>query len=225
MKTCPISVDKKGNIVSLSNISSSDSEYVFQPDHEPYTRSYLTKPILQLCTKMQAKKVLDLGCGNGVMCGDLINAGYETTGCDPSESGIEEARRLVPKGNFHVLGVYDDPKQLGETEFDLVVSAEVAEHLFSPRYLPRFAKQVLKPAGYLIVTTPYHGYLKNLIIALTNHWDFHHTVLWDGGHIKFWSKKTLSNLLTEEGFTVTQFIGTGRFPFLWKSMILVAKKD
>jgi len=47
---------------------------------------------------------------------------------------------------------------------------------------------------------------------------------WDGGHIKLWSRKTLSQLLSETGFRVVRFIGAGRMPFLWKSMIMIAGK-
>src|SRR2546430_2960792 len=45
-----------------------------------------------------------------------------------------------------------------------------------------------------------------------------------GGHIKLWSHKTLSQLLKEGGFRLVRFIGAGRIPLLWKSMIMVAQK-
>jgi len=45
-----------------------------------------------------------------------------------------------------------------------------------------------------------------------------------GGHIKFWSRKTITQLLSENGFEVTEFSGVGRFPYLWKSMVIVAIK-
>src|SRR5205823_87599 len=83
------------------------------------------------------------------------------------------------------------------------------EHLVRPRNLPRFAKQLLRPGGHLIISTPYHGYLKNLLLALTDKWDAHLNPFWDGGHIKFWSRKTLSQLLNEAGFRVVRFIGGG----------------
>jgi hypothetical protein len=73
----------------------------------------------------------------------------------------------------------------------------VIEQLVRPFSLPRFAKQLLRPGGHLIISTSYHGYLKNLILALTNRWDAHLNPFWDGGHIKFWSCKTLSQLLNE----------------------------
>lgn len=54
--------------------------------------------------------------------------------------------------------------------FDLVVSTEVIEHLYPPELLVRFARESLDPGGRLIVTTPHHGYWKNLALAATGKW-------------------------------------------------------
>lgn len=105
-----------------------------------------------------------------------------------------------------------------------MVSTEVVEHLYRPRRLPEVARFFLKDRGALVVSTPYHGYLKNLALAVSGHWDSHHTALWEGGHIKFWSRATLTQLLQDGGFEVTGFAGAGRMPFLWKSMVLLAEK-
>ena len=111
-----------------------------------------------------------------------------------------------------------------EGHFDAVVSTEVIEHLYSPHLLPRFAWHCLKPGGLLIVSTPYHGYFKNVALALLGKWDHHHTVLKHGGHIKFFSRTTLTNLLVDEGFIPQKFLGVGRLPWFWCSMILVMRK-
>jgi 2-polyprenyl-3-methyl-5-hydroxy-6-metoxy-1,4-benzoquinol methylase len=124
---------------------------------------------------------------------------------------------------FRQLGVDGDPSHHDIGDFDVAIATEVIEHLIRPRNLPRFAKQVLRPSGHLIVSTPYHGYLKNLVLAVANKWDAHLSPFWDAGHIRFWSRHTLSQLLTEEGFRVTHFIGAGRIPYLWKSMIIVSE--
>ena len=73
-----------------------------------------------------------------------------------------------------------------------------------------------------IISTPYHGYWKNLALAITGKMDAHFTALWDHGHIKFWSMKTLSELLYEAGFVNIRFERVGRIPPLAKSMIAVA---
>jgi hypothetical protein len=73
--------------------------------------------------------------------------------------------------------------------------------------------------GKLILTTPYNGYLKNLAIAVLGEMDRHVNPLRDGGHIKIFSVKTLSELLIAEGWSDLQFEFAGRSPYLWKSML------
>ena len=185
--------------------------------------------VLKLLQRTGARRVLDLGCGNGDLCGQLAGAGYDVVGAELDPDGVRIARQAHPQIPFHNFGVHDDPLVLlrreGERPFDAVVSTEVIEHLYAPHLLPAYARSVLVPDGHLIVSTPYHGYVKNLMLSLFNHWDKHHTPLWYGGHIKFWSAATLSRLLEDSHFRVTGFRGVGRLPYLWKSMLLVARKS
>ena len=69
---------------------------------------------------------------------------------------------------IHRLGVDDDPSVIGNESFDVAIATGVIEHVVKPLNLPRFAKQLLRPGGHLIISTPCHGYLKNLILALAN---------------------------------------------------------
>jgi 2-polyprenyl-6-hydroxyphenyl methylase/3-demethylubiquinone-9 3-methyltransferase len=106
-----------------------------------------------------------------------------------------------------------------------VLSLEVVEHLYDPRAFARSAFDLLLPGGKLILSTPYHGYWKNLAIALFHHFDRHHGPLWDHGHIKFWSERTLTSLLVEVGFAPPTFLHVGRaIPAFAKSMIAVGQK-
>ncbi|HET6892676.1 MAG TPA: hypothetical protein VFH31_16345, partial [Pyrinomonadaceae bacterium] len=73
-------------------------------------------------------------------------------------------------------------------------------------------------------STPYHGYFKNLAISLCNGWDKHFHVSTNGGHIKFFSKKSVHDMAGEAGFQNITIYGVGRLPGLWKSMILIAQK-
>jgi 2-polyprenyl-6-hydroxyphenyl methylase/3-demethylubiquinone-9 3-methyltransferase len=188
-----------------------------------HTEAYLWRHIFGLCAELRARRIVDIGCGNGALCHELASHGYEVVGCEPCAEILHSAQREAPGLVFHTLGVDDDPSVIGNESFDVAIATEVIEHLVRPFNLPRFAKQLLRPGGHLIVSTPYHGYLKNLFLALTNSWDAHLSPFWEGGHIKFWSYKTLSQLLNESGFHIVRFIGAGRLPFLWKSMIVVAQ--
>jgi 2-polyprenyl-6-hydroxyphenyl methylase/3-demethylubiquinone-9 3-methyltransferase len=170
-------------------------------------------------------RVLDVGCGNGFTSGEFIRRGCQTVGIDLSESGIATARSNYPGGRFEVLPADDELlDRLEEPPFDLVVSTEVVEHLYAPRSYARGCFHALRPGGRFICTTPYHGYLKNLLLSLLGKWDSHANPLWDGGHIKLWSRSTLSQLLTEAGFAHLQFRGAGRMPYLWMTMIMAGDK-
>jgi 2-polyprenyl-3-methyl-5-hydroxy-6-metoxy-1,4-benzoquinol methylase len=200
------------------------AEYPYGSGKAPHTEAYVWRHIISLCAELRARRIVDIGCGNGALCRELASRGYEVVGCDPSADGVRFAQSAAPELVFHQIGVDGEPTAVGHESFDVAIATEVIEHLVRPRNLLRFANQVLRTGGYLIISTPYHGYLKNLVLAFTNNWDAHLNPFWDGGHIKFWSRKTLSQLLSEEGFRVGRFIGAGRIPFLWKSMIVVAQK-
>ncbi len=187
------------------------------------TDAYLWPPVLrQLAALPAGSRVLDAGCGNGYFAKHLREQGYDVVGTDLEESGVANARKLCPQVRFEVASVYDDlAARFGK--FDAVVALEVIEHLYDPRVFVGRVRECLRPGGRFILSTPYHGYLKNLAIALSGKFDAHMTPLWDGGHIKFWSRRTLTTLLEEKGFRVEAFVGAGRLPYLWKSMILTAR--
>lgn len=170
-------------------------------------------------------RMFDAGCGNGALLRTLAPLVRERAGCDASEAGIAIARRSNPDARIERLSVYDDLRAVYGAGWDVVVSTEVIEHLYSPRVFVARARELLAPNGTLILSTPYHGYLKNLALAASNRFDAHMTALWDGGHIKFWSYATLRQLLREQGFARFRFIGAGRVPWLWKSMVVSARLD
>ncbi len=140
---------------------------------------------------------------------------------DLSREGIDIARRSFPGARFEVLPADDNLlSNLQADPFDVVISTEVVEHLYDPRAYVKGCFEAIRPGGRFVCSTPYHGYLKNLALALANKWDKHADPLWDCGHIKLWSRNTLFKLLTEGQFTNLQFRGAGRLPYLWMSMVV-----
>lgn len=196
---------------------------------EPNSCDYLGDEVVTILKHLKPGSILDIGCGNGALCNLMSNELPEANivGIDYDKEGVELASKHYPSISFYQYGVQDEPEELLAYEnvfFDAVVSTEVVEHLFIPGLLPHYANKVLRSKGMFIITTPYHGYVKNLILSIMDKWDSHHTPLWNGGHIKFWSKNTLTKLLNDNGFDVLEFRGVGRFRYLWKSMILVCQK-
>jgi 2-polyprenyl-3-methyl-5-hydroxy-6-metoxy-1,4-benzoquinol methylase len=187
----------------------------------------LARLFLKLIASLDnVNSICDLGCGNGYITGRLAELDYEVVGIDASETGLEIARQCYSKARFvHSLidGNLSNNGKLGK--FDLVVSSDVIEHLYCPSDLIDAAKSLLSPNGQLLIGTPYHGYLKNLVLSVTGKMDSHFTVLDVGGHIKFFSVKTLSELLITHGFSDLNFSFYGRAPWLWMNMICHARKN
>jgi len=203
------------------------SEFTWATDGPANGRSGegLADSIVELVTWTHGvETICDLGCGNGYITTRLASLGYAITGVDLSQSGLEIAR--TSNGNARYVKASIDGRlgsQLGNA-FDLVLSSDVIEHLYRPSDLLEAAHSLLKPDGRLIVTTPYHGYVKNLVLAISGKMDAHFSALHDGGHIKFFSTKTLSQLMESCGFTGLHFTFYGRAPWLWKNMICSARK-
>jgi 2-polyprenyl-3-methyl-5-hydroxy-6-metoxy-1,4-benzoquinol methylase len=185
---------------------------------------YIQQPLMQMLDKDKNRCILDLGCGNGYLVNQLLGLGFNIYGTDASEKGVAIAREKNPDRFFvQDLSTGKLPVELQGLKFDTVISTEVIEHLYNPQLFVEFCRDILTKDGELMISTPYHGYLKNLMLALFNKWDIHANPLWLGGHIKLWSAKTLSQLLTDGGFKVTDFKGCGRFPYFWKSMLIKAQ--
>jgi 2-polyprenyl-3-methyl-5-hydroxy-6-metoxy-1,4-benzoquinol methylase len=201
--------------------------YHWQSTDPSHTHAYLLAPVLAALAEQAwpagPRRVFDLGCGNGATAAALADRGYDIIGVDPSEAGVRLANAARPNLRIDVGSCYDDLAARFGT-FPAVISLEVVEHVFHPRKFAACVYDLLEPGGTAIISTPYHGYWKNLALALTGKLDAHFTALWDYGHIKFWSVKTLTALLAEAGFEVNKVIRVGRLPMFAKSMIAVARR-
>ena len=172
------------------------------------------------------QSICDLGCGNGFLTAQLATFADRVVGVDASKVLLEVAAAHHRPANVEYrYGLFgrDLAADLARDPFDLVISADVIEHLYRPMTLIETAASILKPGGRFIVCTPYHGYLKNVAISALGHWDSHHSVAWDGGHIKFFSPPTLAALV-ERQFDVSGFEYYGRVRWFWKNMICIASK-
>ena len=194
------------------------------------SHGYLLPALLRELSRLQAlnavgndKRVFELGCGNGSVAHALQQRGWAVTGVDPSTEGIAQANAQYPELPLFIGSAYDDLAERFGT-FPVVTSLEVVEHVYFPRQYAATVSSLLQPGGTAIISTPYHGYWKNLALALSGKMDAHFTALWDYGHIKFWSIDTLTLLLQEAGFQDIRFLRVGRVPALAKSMIAIARK-
>ena len=215
---------------TMDNKDSTDiSGYRYESAKMGCTSAYVLPAVLRELDRIRSglpsgeTRLFEVGCGNGGNANALAQRGWNVSGVDVSITGIANANAHYPHLNLLEGSAYEDLAARFGT-FPLVISLEVVEHLYFPR---RFAKTIfslLAPGGAAIVSTPYHGYLKNLALAVSGKLDDHFTALWDHGHIKFWSATTLRELLLEAGFADLRLVRVGRIPWFAKSMIVIATR-
>ena len=169
-------------------------------------------------------ELLDIGCGNGYLTQKISKFFKHSTGIDLSRTGIEKAQKLKSdKLEFKNIGLEEIINQ--GKKFKFITSFEVIEHQYLPDDFLNQINKILTDDGKLLISTPYHGYFKNLLINLLGKHDYHYNPLWRHGHIKFFSIKTLTNLLKKCNLKVVKKKFSGRFYPISNSMIFLIKKS
>ena len=193
-----------------------------EPSH---SHDYIVPGVINALKRREAGSILDLGCGSGEITDGFRALGLQAYGTEFDPKRLEVARSAYPGVKFvlHDLN-HTLPDDLAG-RFDVVTAIEVVEHLLLPRALFARAREALAPGGRLIITTPYHGWLKNVAVAVMNKSDDHYMPWVDYGHVKFFSPATLGDLADECGFVPTGWDFVGRVSVLAKSMIMTATID
>ena len=201
-------------------------EYTYSVEGSTWENAYLWTRLLSELKRLAPppRRVFELGCGNGATARMLAAEGYSVTGVDPSTSGIEIAKKHESDSLRFEVGSTDDDLAATYGQFPVVLSLEVIEHCPSPRDFMRAFASLLAPGGVGILSTPYHGYLKNLAIVGAGRFDRHFNPLWEGGHLKFFTRATLSALLREAGLTRHELHRVGRIPAFAKSMLAIVRR-
>ena len=196
-------------------------------DRDPFIRALLK--IFKDLNIPKTAQILDTGCGAGYVLSEIHKQGYRNIrGIDIYENAIEFAKdtfkELQDKFEVHDCYYKDLPSTFPKTDYDIILSNEVIEHFLKPKDYLKNISFWLKDEGLLFISTPYHGYIKNLLMTLFNRFDKHFNPLLDGEHIKFFSKRTLYSVLEKSNIKPLKFYGLFRIPFLWRVMLVVGKK-
>ena len=166
--------------------------------------------------------VLDLGCGTGHFCAALDAAGATPIGVDTSPEAVRRARDRHPGLDFRLASVAE-PLPLSDGSADVVWLGEVLEHVVDGAALLSEARRVLRPDGRLLLSTPYHGRVSMLALALAPRgWERHFDPRSD--HVRFFTRRSLTLFLRDLGFDDIRVRAAGGVPLLRESLLAGARR-
>jgi 2-polyprenyl-6-hydroxyphenyl methylase/3-demethylubiquinone-9 3-methyltransferase len=164
--------------------------------------------------------VLDYGCGRGEFTVYLASLGFRVAGLDLSSEAIRFNQQDFPQLEFvQVDG--DEPAPFEDGGFDAIWSSEVIEHVYDVHAIFAEFARLLRPGGKLVLTTPYHGWLKNVLVV-TFGFERHFNVEWQ--HIRFWTRKSLTKVAGDHDLRAIEWNSIGRVPMIAKSFLAVFER-
>ena len=166
------------------------------------------------------KRVLDLGCGDGVFTSLMAEAGSHVTGADISSEALARARRREGDAEFVEVPL-GGALPFDDRSFDAVFSSEVCSQVIDTQSFFSEARRVLCPTGRLALTTPYHGKLLNVWIAVTG-FERHHSPL--GSQLRFYTKRSLHRLLDTFAFDDIDIWAVGGPPLARRAIFATAQR-
>lgn len=114
---------------------------------------------------LAGKRVLDVGCGAGLLCEPLARLGAAVTGIDAAPENVEAAKAHAALSGLTIDYRAGSVEDLGGDMFDLVTSLEVVEHVTDPRVFVAGLAAALAPGGLLILSTPNRTLLSRLALV------------------------------------------------------------
>ena len=111
-------------------------------------------------------KILDIGCGGGLLCEPLNRLGAEITGIDASINNVEVAKIHSKEMNLNINYIHCPPENLNlKNEFDVILNMEVIEHVSNVNLFIKNCSKLIKKNGIMFVATINQN-LKSYIFAI-----------------------------------------------------------
>lgn len=163
--------------------------------------------ILRWLSELPPSRILDLGCSSGFLSERVRALGHHVTGVD-----VIELPGITGRVDEFIQADLDQglPSELRAHEpFDVVLAADVLEHVRNPEALLCEVRQVLVPRGALIASVPNFGHWYARGRVALGRFDYDQRGILDNGHVRFFTRRSFSRHLTAARFRVVRERATG----------------
>jgi SAM-dependent methyltransferase len=187
---------------------------------DPTPWAWAERRALLLGEAREGERVLDLGCGAGRFVRALGEHGADPVGVEIAEAALDRARENAPGADLRLLDP-DGALPLEDGSIDLVWCSEVLEHVADTAQTLSEIRRVLHSGGRLLLTTPYHGRVRNTAIALAR-FEQHFDPL--GQHLRFYTRDSLASTLARSAFEDVRVRAWGGLPPLRTGLMAWARR-
>jgi predicted TPR repeat methyltransferase len=163
--------------------------------------------ILRWLGRMPPLRILDLGCSGGLLSERLRALGHTVTGVDILE--LPQVRGRVDQFVRANLDTGLPPQVIADGPFDVVLAADVLEHVRAPELILEQSREILAPRGILIASVPNFGHWYARGRTALGLFDYDQRGILDCGHVRFFSRRGVLRRLRAAGFEVTRRETTG----------------
>lgn len=141
-------------------------------------------------------QVLDVGCGSGGLLAELGGRAGFRAGVELSEKAAARARAVA---DAVVSSTVPAELPFARGSFDVVVCADVLEHLPDPAEALAWASEWCRPEGAVVISVPNVGNWQARLRLLRGRWEYEPCGLFDEGHLRFITRATLLELVRGVG--------------------------
>jgi methionine biosynthesis protein MetW len=201
--------------MNIKNIYEDKYKYDVPQQFNSYYRNLLLKRVIKDYIK-PGKRILDLGCNDGVVAEYLESIGLNAVGFDISERSLGMAKQRGLRKL--VLGNVESPLPFEDSSFDIVWWGDNVEHLFEPLKTLKEIDRILKNDGLLFLSFPNTGWFINriyyLFTGMIRRTEGHLNPPWEWEHIRFFNRSVMKSFLKEGGFRMERAWSTDQRVFL-----------
>ncbi len=161
--------------------------------------------IAEMLADLPSGRVLDLGCSGGRLSERIRQQGHKVVGVDSVE--IAGVRDRVD--DFFVGDLEDGIPEAAGGDYDVVIAADVIEHVRNPERLLRQMTEVLSPNGQIVISTPNFGHWYARGRVAVGAFDYDRRGIFDETHLRFFSRKGLRRTIGASGLDILELRYTG----------------
>ena len=157
--------------------------------------------VLEIVKDIKFTNVLDVGCAGGALGRALKEKGAKTViGLEMEPKAAEIAKKNIDKAYLCYIENFEP--HFKKDEFDLMVCADVIEHLKDPWAFIKKYSFFVSEGGYLVISVPNIRYYQNFINLIKGNWQYNDRGIYDKGHLRFFTLKNLRKLISDAGFEI-----------------------